>query len=161
MWLDHPWLGVGPDNFLYAYRSVYALPAAWEELQLSHPHNLFLDLLTRVGLLRLPGRDSGSLACHPLAGFKRSLRPALRVPRPLAPSPRPDYLGLFVGLAAGLAHGLIDNSIFLPDLAILTLLVVGVTARMRSNTGETMETSGQACDSSTRRLKSELCGLAA
>ncbi len=28
MALDHPWLGVGPDNFLYAYRSFYLLPQA-------------------------------------------------------------------------------------------------------------------------------------
>ena len=26
MWLDHPWLGVGPDNFLQMYRSRYILP---------------------------------------------------------------------------------------------------------------------------------------
>ncbi len=50
---DHPLLGVGPDNFLYAYRSYYVLPGGWEELNLSHPHNLFLDLATRLGVLGL------------------------------------------------------------------------------------------------------------
>ena len=49
MALDHPWLGVGPDNFLYAYRTRYVLPSAWQELNLSHPHNLILDLATRWG----------------------------------------------------------------------------------------------------------------
>ena len=30
MALDHPLLVVGPDNFLYAYRSVYLLPTVWQ-----------------------------------------------------------------------------------------------------------------------------------
>ncbi len=47
---DHPLLGVGPDNFLYAYRSRYVLPTAWEEFNLSHPHNVVLDFATRLGL---------------------------------------------------------------------------------------------------------------
>jgi O-antigen ligase len=51
MVLDHPWLGVGLDNFLYAYRTTYALPTAWEELNLSHPHNIVLDFWTRLGFV--------------------------------------------------------------------------------------------------------------
>lgn len=120
MFLDHPWLGVGPDNFLYAYRSRYVLPTAWQELNLSHPHNLFLDLLTRVGLFgAVPGLWMLALT---LARGWRLLRRGSDPERPL-------YLGLYAGLVAGLAHGLIDNSLFLPDLAVLTLLVVGVTRR--------------------------------
>jgi O-antigen ligase len=120
MWLDHPWLGVGPDNFLYAYRSFYALPAAWEELNLSHPHNLFFDLLTRVGLF-------GFLAAMALLGQamwkgQKLLRGRLGPEHPL----HPWLLGLWAGLVAGLAHGMIDNSIFLPDLMILTLLAAAV-----------------------------------
>ena len=49
MGLDHPLLGVGPDNFLYAYRSGYLLPSAWQEPNLNHPHNLLLDWWTRLG----------------------------------------------------------------------------------------------------------------
>ncbi len=48
---DHPWLGVGLDNFLYAYRTRYVLPAGWQELNLSHPHNILLDFWTRLGVL--------------------------------------------------------------------------------------------------------------
>ncbi len=51
MAMDHPLLGVGPDNFLYAYRSRYVLPSGWQELNLSHPHNILLDMWTRLGLL--------------------------------------------------------------------------------------------------------------
>jgi O-antigen ligase len=120
MFLDHPWLGVGPDNFLYAYRSRYVLPTAWQELNLSHPHNLFLDLLTRVGLLgAVPGLWMLALALQ--RGWMLRHR--------CTDAERPLFLGLYAGLVAGLAHGLIDNSLFLPDLAVLTLLVVGVTQR--------------------------------
>ncbi|HEY52955.1 MAG TPA: hypothetical protein G4N94_05825, partial [Caldilineae bacterium] len=124
MFLDQPWLGVGPDNFLYAYRSIYALPVAWEELQLSHPHNLFLDLLTRTGLF---GFLAGIwlLSSTLLHGF-RSLRQY-----PLPNTQYPYFLGLLVGLTAGLFHGLIDNSIFLVDLAILTYLAIAVVERLR------------------------------
>ncbi len=121
MWLDHPWLGVGPDNFLYAYRSGYVLPGAWQELNLSHPHNLVLDLLTRLGLF---GFAAGAWLLT--AVFVKGWRLLRSHWSPI----RPYYLGLYVGLAAGLAHGLIDNSLFLVDLGILTLFVVAATARL-------------------------------
>ncbi len=142
MFVDHPWLGVGPDNFLYAYRSTYALPVAWEELQLSHPHNVFLDLLTRAGIV---GFLAGIwLLVGTLYRGLRLLLPAQRrfaVPSPfrspapastrsLSPQHHRYYLGLWVGLAAGLLHGLIDNSLFLVDLAILTYLVVAISQRL-------------------------------
>jgi O-antigen ligase len=46
---DYPLTGVGLDNFLYLYRTRYVLPSAWNELDLSHPHNLLLDTWTRLG----------------------------------------------------------------------------------------------------------------
>ncbi len=123
MFLEHPWLGVGPDNFLYAYRSRYVLPTAWQELNLSHPHNLFFDLLTRVGLLgTVPGLAMLALTLgHGWAWLRCRCDDE---------TGRLSYLGLYAGLVAGLAHGLIDNSLFLPDLAVLTLLVVGMTRRL-------------------------------
>lgn len=128
MWLDHPWLGVGPDNFLYAFRSFYVLPTAWEELQLSHPHNLFLDLLTRVGLFGfLAGMWLLLLTLRRGWAQIKEQRAALDLPSVL-------FLGLFAGLVAGLAHGLIDNSLFLPDLAILTLLVAAAVRRGQAAT---------------------------
>jgi O-antigen ligase len=113
---------VGPDNFLYAYRSHYVLPGAWEELNLSHPHNLVLDLLTRLGIFGLAA-GAWLLTATFVAGWQ-----LLR--SQWAPI-RPYYLGLYVGLAAGLAHGLTDNSIFLVDLSILTLFVVAVSQRLQ------------------------------
>ena len=45
--------GVGPGSFLEAYRTRYVLPSAWQEFNLEHPHNVYLDHWTRLGLLGL------------------------------------------------------------------------------------------------------------
>jgi putative inorganic carbon (HCO3(-)) transporter len=119
---DHPLFGVGLDNFLYQYRTRYVLPEAWQELDLSHPHNIVLDYWTRLGIL-------GVLALVWLEGafFVRGLRLYLRLPdeggRALA-------LGLMASMVACLAHGLIDNSYFLVDLAFVFFMTMGIIAGM-------------------------------
>ena len=120
MALDHPWLGVGPDNFLYAYRTQYVLPGAWQELNLSHPHNIVLDLWTRLGV---PGLLVGAWAL--VTGARRAwrwFRAADAATWSLA-------LGLLAGLAATVAHGLIDNSLFLVDLMAIFMLTLGLLQR--------------------------------
>jgi O-antigen ligase len=121
MAFDHPLLGVGPDNFLYAYRTHYVLPSAWEELNLSHPHNILLDLWTRLGLL---GIVAGAWALS--AGFVWTWRLFRRG----SAGVWPIALGLLAGLAATVAHGLIDNSLFLPDLMALFVMALGLCARL-------------------------------
>lgn len=121
MWRDHPLLGVGPDNFLYAYRSFYILPAAWQEPNLSHPHNVFFDFLARLGAL---GVVAGVLL---IAGYVLLIRRALRVNRALA-------IGCAGFLAAMLAHGLVDHSFFLIELAYPFMLTAGVLASVDSST---------------------------
>jgi O-antigen ligase len=115
MWRDHPLLGVGPDNFLYAYRSFYILPAAWQEPNLSHPHNFFFDFLSRLGVL---GVIAGALL---IAGYVQLIRRALPANRALA-------IGCAGFLAAMLAHGLVDHSFFLIELAYPFMLTAGVLA---------------------------------
>ena len=135
MAMDHPLLGVGPDNFLYAYRSRYVLPSGWQELNLSHPHNILLDLWTRLGLLGVAA-GVAALAVNFAAGWRLfTMRLAVIVEDPTQgmasggdggvslqtalPEGSPVWplaLGLLGGLAAAVAHGLIDNSLFLPDL---------------------------------------------
>ncbi len=117
MWRDHPLLGVGPDNFLYAYRSFYILPAAWKEPELSHAHNLLLDPLARLGVV-------GALALAAMAaGFIRRVRRALAsgVNRALV-------IGALGLAAAAAAHGLVDHSFFLPDLASAFMIAAGLVA---------------------------------
>ncbi|MCX6018620.1 MAG: O-antigen ligase family protein [Chloroflexi bacterium] len=117
MFLDHPWLGVGPDNFLYAYRGFYILPAAWQEPNLSHPHNFVLDWLTRFGVF------GGVTAAALLGGFAQQIRRRLREPglRLLA-------LGCVGLLAEVLVHGLVDHSFFLADLMYAFLLAAALLA---------------------------------
>ncbi len=115
MGLDHPLLGVGPDNFLYAYRSGYMLPAAWQEPNLNHPHNLLLDWWTRLGV---PGLLLG------LAWLGLGTRSVLRWLR--AGPEQALALGVLAAIVGGLAHGLIDVSYALPELMIVWVLLFGL-----------------------------------
>ncbi len=110
MALDHLWLGVGPDNFLYSYRSGYILPAAWRDPSLNHPHNVVLDWWTRLGL---PGL---ALAAAWLALGVRSLWKAAAADA--------IAVGALGAAAAALGHGLIDASYALPDLLIVWVFLL-------------------------------------
>jgi O-antigen ligase len=115
---DHPILGVGLDNFLYQYRSHYVLPTAWEEFNLSHPHNLVLDFWLRLGLGGL-----AVLAWLLVGFFWRGLRLYRSLPE------GPDSLlvaGLMAGMVNFLAHGLVDNAFFLVDLAFVFMLMLAL-----------------------------------
>ncbi len=107
---EHPWFGVGPGNFLDVYRTRYVLPSAWQEFNLEHPHNVYLDHWTRLGLLGLLAGAAAQIA------FWRKVRQR----------PRRDALalGLAGGMAALLAHGLVDNTLFFPDLALTFFLML-------------------------------------
>jgi len=111
---EHWPLGVGLDNFLYQYRTRYILPEAWQEPNLSHPHNFLLDFGTRLGV-------GGIVALAWLQiGFWRT---AWRLYRS---QPGPLILGLMGSMVIFLGHGLVDNSYFLIDLAFAFFLTVGL-----------------------------------
>ncbi len=131
MFYEHPWLGVGPDNFLYWYRSRYILPAAWQEPDLSHAHDILLDYATRLGIAGLAVGVWLQIAFWQQALPLRRLRDAER--RALA-------LGLMGSMANFLAHGLVDASYFLIDLAFAFFLALGLVqwlARSKSDESET------------------------
>jgi O-antigen ligase len=121
MALDHPWLGVGPDNFLYQYRSRYVLPDAWGELNLSHPHNIVLDLWTRLGVA---GLAVGAWI------FVRSITLAWRRAIDERGVEAALAAGLLASLVATVAHGLIDNSIFLVDLGFVWMMTLALLAEL-------------------------------
>ena len=121
MALDRPFLGVGLDNFLYEYRTRYVLPTAWEELNLSHPHNIVLDFWTRLGLMGLVAGVS-LFASAFRSGWRLCLRAADGDQRAI-------LLGLTASLVATVAHGLIDNSVFLVDLAFVFMIALGIFRR--------------------------------
>lgn len=117
---DYPLTGVGLDNFLYLYRSRYVLPSAWNELNLSHPHNVLLDAWTRLGLW-------GVLA---LSGLLFTFfRTALLKCR-TATSHRPLLVGAITAVGVLLAHGLVDQALFLPDLSLALALLLALTQNL-------------------------------
>jgi O-antigen ligase len=115
---DHPLLGVGLDNFLYAYRTYYVLPTAWEEFNLSHPHNFVLDFWLRLGL---PGLIVflWLVACF----FRRGWRLYREVSKH---SEGVLVLGLMAGMVNLAAHGLVDHAFFLVDLAFTFMLLIAL-----------------------------------
>jgi len=117
---DHPIFGVGLDNFLYHYPN-YMLPEAWQEPNLSHPHNIVLDFWTRLGL--------GGVALIILVELS-FFRKGLSLLRRLEEDESPLVLGIMAGMVAALAHGLIDNSYFLVDLAFLFMLMLGLVEKL-------------------------------
>ncbi len=118
---DHPWFGVGLDNFLYEYREVYILPQALADRNLSHPHNLVLDFWTRLGVFAVVALVVGQVAFF---------RAAWRLWHGLTGERRLLVLALSASMVNFLAHGLIDNSLFLVDLAFIYMLTVGVVRNL-------------------------------
>ena len=116
---DHPWTGVGPDNFLYAYRDRYVQRDVVQERSLSHPHNLFLDWAARLGL---PGLAIGMLMMGTAA---MALRQAATARRWSREDEHEAWLWGLIGMQAYvLAHGLVDNHFFLVDLAAAQWLLL-------------------------------------
>ncbi|MEA3345525.1 MAG: O-antigen ligase family protein, partial [Chloroflexota bacterium] len=118
----HPLLGVGPGNFHFVYPR-YMRPTAWAEPLLYHSHNVFLDFAAFLGLGGL--MLFGAL----LMGFFRA---GWRLLRTLHTSEeRALLVGLMAAAVGSLAHGLVDNGYFLPDLACLWALILGLVDRLK------------------------------
>ena len=131
---DHPLLGVGPDNFLYYYSDDVAcapghmIPwyyrrdnAAGQHVNydrcISHPHNLFLDFWLSTGVL-------GLLAALGLLVLFAAL--GIQLLRRAEAGWRGPLLAVLLAMLAFVVHGQVDNSYFLPDLAALFWLCLGV-----------------------------------
>ncbi|HEY89058.1 MAG TPA: O-antigen ligase family protein [Thermoflexia bacterium] len=115
MFLEHPLWGVGPDNFLYAYRTRYVLPSAWEEFNLAHPHNWLLDFASRLGIFGL-----GAFLWIQFGFWRRAIT--------LSTNPQTQNRALMLGLTGSMAvflvHGLVDASYFYIDLAFVFFLTL-------------------------------------
>ncbi|MBZ0309970.1 MAG: O-antigen ligase family protein, partial [Anaerolineae bacterium] len=122
---DHPLTGLGLDQFLYAFRSAYILPDAWQEPNLSHPHNLILDFWTRLGFGGVL-----ILVWLQIAFWEK----AVRVYRQARTRQNSYLFAIIVGTIGTMAnlvsHGLIDNSIFVQDLSLIFVLLLGLVTQL-------------------------------
>lgn len=115
-----PLLGIGLDNFLYRYPSMMP-PGTPYEPNLSHPHNLVLQAWLQLGILGL-------------AAFGWLLWRFWRLAWPVArdatgpPLRRALAVGALGSMTDFVAHGMVDNSYFLPDMAIVFWLTLAVAA---------------------------------
>ncbi len=120
-----PVLGIGLDNFLYRYPTAIAPGTAYEP-NLSHPHNLLLQFWLQLGLAGLAALG------WVLWQFWRLVWPWAR--GRAADAARPLRRALAVGalgsMADFVAHGLVDNSYFLPDMAVVFWLTLAVAATL-------------------------------
>lgn len=116
---DRPLTGLGLDQFLYVFRGQYIRPDAIWDRDLSHPHNWLLDFWTRLGL-------GGVLifAWMQVAFWSRALK-AYRAHRH-APLTFALVVGTIASMGHLLAHGLIDNSVYVNDLALIFALQLGL-----------------------------------
>lgn len=120
---DRPLTGLGLDQFLYAFRDSYIYPDAWPEPNLSHPHNILLDFWVRLGLGGVLLFGGFLTACV------MSLRRAYHVWRG-QPFWGWAVLGAMGALTDTLIHGLLDNSIFVPDLAIVFFMLLALISSL-------------------------------
>lgn len=126
---DYPITGIGLDQFLYLFRGAYISPDAWEEPNLSHPHNILLDFWLRLGVMGVV------LLIYLQAlfwGLARRLYLQFRDSDAL-------LLALIIGIMGSMVnlmgHGLVDNSVFVNDLAyvfVLLLALVNMLSRLRT-----------------------------
>lgn len=118
---DHPITGIGLDQFLYAFRGQYMRPDAEAEPNLSHPHNVILDFWVRLGIFGVI-----SFGLMQIAFWKNALK-CWRLWK--------DSQGIFFAISLGicgsmvnlLAHGLVDNSVYVVDLAYVFIFLLAAS----------------------------------
>jgi putative inorganic carbon (hco3(-)) transporter len=133
---DKPLTGYGLDQFLYYYNPQYVHPNAWTERFTSHPHNSVLDFWLRLGILGIP------LLLWLLGSFFAiALRLRLRLKAPDKSAKLRGVLatGLFGSMVHFAVHGLVDNSYFVPDLAIIFCLSFAMLDILRREAVATKE----------------------
>jgi O-antigen ligase len=125
---DHPITGVGLDQFLYLYRSKYILPDAWQQPDLSQPHNFLLNYWLRLGIIGLAAGIWIQVA------FWRLAWRVQRAYKDTEPTMRALAVGLMGSMAAFLAHGLVDEVHFVIDLAFIFYMTLGLMHQMSAET---------------------------
>jgi len=121
---DNPLLGLGLDQFLYAYRGHYIRPDAIWDRDLSHPHNFLLDFWTRLGLFGV------LLFAYIQFYFWVTLLKLLKTLKQVDKHLYAISVGIAGSMINLLAHGLIDNSVFVLDLVFIFVLLLGMSVQL-------------------------------
>jgi O-antigen ligase len=121
---DHPVTGVGLDQFLYEYRGHYIMPDAWQQPDLSQPHNFLLDYWVRLGLVGL-----GIAVMMHYAFWQLALKVLSHLKDDLAS--RALVIGLLGGMANMIAHGMVDETHFVIDLAFIFFMSLGLLTQIQ------------------------------
>ena len=108
---DHPIFGIGLDNFLYKDQQEYLPNEVAIEPNLSHPHNWLLNFWLSLGVLGL------AAVIWLLLQFLEGIRAVLA--RSSDPVTRALAIGAAGSMTSFLVHGAVDNSYFLPDMALI------------------------------------------
>lgn len=123
---DYPVTGIGLDQFLYFFRGRYIMPDAWKEPNLSHPHNIILDFWLRLGMLGVVVLIWIQLA------FWRTALHAYRFWRERDALMFALVVGTMGSMVNLIAHGLIDNSVYVNDLAFVFVLLLVFVSNARA-----------------------------
>jgi O-antigen ligase len=115
MFLDHPWLGIGPGNYAAVYDR-YFLPG-WLD-PLGHAHNYYLNLAAETGVLGL-----GSFILTLVLAFRAAIR-GLRARDPFW---RTVALGVLGSLVAIAMHSAFDN-LFVHGVSVQVGALIGLAA---------------------------------
>lgn len=118
--VEHPITGIGLDQFLYVYRSHYVRPDAIWDPDLSHPHNMLLDFWIRLGI------GGVTLLIATQIWFWRSI--VMRLRKSSLGTERWIVIAAGASMSAVLAHGLIDNSVFVIDLVYVFFFLLALVA---------------------------------
>jgi O-antigen ligase len=121
---DRPLTGIGLDQFLYAFRGAYIRPDAWQEPDLSHPHNFILDFWVRLGIVGV------AIFFWLQIAFWSAARRAYTQLRDTSPILKALLIGTMGSMTNLLAHGLVDNSVYVNDLALVFVLLLAVVGNL-------------------------------
>lgn len=124
---DYPITGIGLDQFLSKFRGHYIRPDAWQEPNLSHPHNILLDYWLQLGI-------GGVLVLIFIQyGFWKSLWQPYKIS--LYANNRFQatlIIGAMGSMTNLITHGLIDNSVYVNDLVYVFMLLIAIAANEKS-----------------------------
>ncbi len=126
MWLDHPWLGVGPGHFDFRYRQ-YRLESPREQNRPGRAHNDYLNALADWGVVgaALVAAAWGALLWGVLRGWRFIRRTASDL-NPRKSNKSAFVLGASLGLLGLLIEAFADFNFHIPANAMVAVTLMAM-----------------------------------